>query len=103
MARLLQEKYLFETAYDPCSYPGIMSKWLLPNKKNRISFMIFRTGSVLIVGKCCEEDIEKLYNILKNIFINEYETIYVNDSLVLNTTHEGKVKYRRKYIDVIIN
>jgi len=102
MARLLQEKYLFETAYDPCSYPGIMSKWVIPNTNNRISFMIFRTGSVLIVGKCCEEDIFNLYSILKTIFNDEYNEINVNDNIISKPRNEVKTKYRRKYIDVTI-
>ena len=102
MARLLQEKYLFETAYDPCSYPGIMSKWVIPNTNNRISFMIFRTGSVLIVGKCCEEDIFNLYSILKTIFNDEFNEINVNDNIISKPRNEVKTKYRRKYIDVTI-
>ena len=102
MARLLQEKYLFETAYDPCSYPGIMSKWTIPNTKSKISFMIFRTGSVLIVGKCSEEDIECLYGILCKIFTDEYTTINVPNCVVSKPKNEAKIKYKRKYLDIII-
>tara|TARA_Y100000741_G_scaffold62485_2_gene44303 strand:+ start:34164 stop:35180 length:1017 start_codon:yes stop_codon:yes gene_type:complete len=102
MARILQKKYKFETAYDPCSYPGIMSKWFVPDSKNKISFMIFRTGSVLIVGKCCENDIYNLYNILKTIFLDEYSQIVVSDSYILKPKPDSKIKYRRKYIDVRI-
>lgn len=103
LARLLQEKYLYETAYDPCSYPGIMSKWIIPGTKNKISFMIFRTGSVLIVGKCCEDDIYNLYDKLKTIFNNEYSVIKVNDNLNIKPKDESKIKYRRKYIDIVVN
>lgn len=103
MTRLLQEKYFFETAYDPCSYPGIMSKWTIPNSKVKISFMIFRTGSVLIVGKCSEEDIDKLYNNLKNIFYCEYSEINVPNCVVSKPKNDAKLKYKRKYLDILID
>ena len=37
--------------------------------------MIFRTGSVLIVGHCSEDVLEIIYNYLKQIFKTEYKTI----------------------------
>jgi hypothetical protein len=37
--------------------------------------MIFRTGSVLIVGKCSEEDIYTIYEYVKNILVSEYTCI----------------------------
>jgi hypothetical protein len=37
--------------------------------------MIFRTGSVLIVGKCVDADILMIYEYVKNILITEYENI----------------------------
>ena len=40
--------------------------------------MIFRTGSVLIVGHCDESILHKVYEFLKNIFINEYKNISQN-------------------------
>ena len=41
-----------------------------------ISFMIFRTGSVLIVGKCDNESIIKeIYTFIKNILMKEYVDI----------------------------
>lgn len=67
--------------YDPCSYPGIQCK-IYYNKKgevvttpvpgNSVSFMIFRTGSILIVGKCSQDIIYTIYHyiisILKDLF-----------------------------------
>ena len=66
LATLLKDKYNLSTSYDPCSYPGIMCKYYYNNNKEEqtgvepldtknhyiVSFMIFRTGSILIVGKC---------------------------------------------------
>ena len=41
----------------------------------KVSFMIFRTGSVLIVGKCNEVILNDIYVFLKNILETEYEKI----------------------------
>ena len=65
---ILKYKYNIQAIYDPCSYPGIQCKFyykqqdklsdaiqMVQNKNDEecqeVSFMIFRTGSVLIVGK----------------------------------------------------
>jgi hypothetical protein len=40
--------------------------------------MIFRTGSVLIVGKCDENVLIVIYNFLKNILNDEYTNICQN-------------------------
>ena len=40
--------------------------------------MIFRTGSVLIVGHCDEFILNKIYLFLKNILINEHARIKIN-------------------------
>ena len=63
----LKYKYNIQASYDPCSYPGIQSLFYynarnkehngvhLEDEKDdwrKVSFMIFRTGSVLIVGNC---------------------------------------------------
>ena len=38
--------------------------------------MIFRTGSVLIVGKCEDDLLFEIYEFLKSIFFKHYEEIY---------------------------
>ena len=89
---LLKYKYRINSNYDSCSYPGIQSKFYYikgcgiqsgqqPKEGVEcceISFMIFRTGSVLIVGKCTEVILHEIYDFLKNILEQEYEHI-VND------------------------
>ena len=76
---ILKFKYNIQAMYDPCSYPGIQCKFYYnPNiditlqtgsqisEENKllypniiiVSFMIFRTGSILIVGKCDENVFE---------------------------------------------
>lgn len=107
-AILKSEKYGIETAYDPCSYPGVKCKFyfnndfefnpekqngkilqeergmkmseLIDNKKYiEVSFMIFRTGSCLIVGNCSEGILMFIYEFIKNIFQNEYQHISVSN------------------------
>ena len=53
--------------------------------------MIFRTGSVLIVGKCENEDLFMIYEYIKNIFHTEYLNIYEENN-------EVKVKKIKKRI-----
>lgn len=102
---ILRYKYNIQAIYDPCSYPGIQCKFYFnpditlqsgsqiseQNKaiyKNicEVSFMVFRTGSVLIVGKCDESILFKIYDFLKNIFQEEYSEI----AKCLNTTYSTK-------------
>jgi TATA-box binding protein (TBP) (component of TFIID and TFIIIB) len=86
---ILKYKYNIRAIYDPCSYPGIQSKFYY--KKNsdiqngckeedmtdviEVSFMIFRTGSVLIVGMCEEYVLSHIYNFLKKVFKTEFNKI----------------------------
>jgi hypothetical protein len=91
---ILKFKYNIQAIYDPCSYPGIQCKFyynpdvgiqngcqiseenkhLYKNIK-QVSFMIFRTGSVLIVGKCDENVLMIIYEFLKIILNNEFKNI----------------------------
>ena len=41
----------------------------------KVSFMIFRTGSILIVGMCDDEILHIIYNFLKRILLEEYHHI----------------------------
>jgi TATA-box binding protein (TBP) (component of TFIID and TFIIIB) len=76
MFEILRSKYSVQCWYDPCCYPGIRCKYTDESKNlNNISFMIFRTGSVLIVGKCNEEGIYSIYDYVKKILKTEYFNI----------------------------
>jgi len=90
---ILKFKYNIQAMYDPCSYPGIRCKFyynpdvgiqngcqISEENKNvkKVSFMIFRTGSVLIVGKCDENVLMVIYNFLKVILNDEYPNICQN-------------------------
>ena len=76
LADLLKIKYNIPVYYDSCSYPGIQCKYKMSkDSKNTMSFMIFRTGSVLIVGKCDDDELNNIYNYIKDILISEYKNI----------------------------
>lgn len=94
MFNLLKTEFDLESMFDPCIYPGIQCKYYYnknrslnngkPPKKEqnekiddfiKMSFMIFRTGSILIVGKCEEYVLETIYNFLKDILLERYTEI----------------------------
>ena len=118
-------KYNIETAYDPCSYPGVKSKYYYNNelppdeqtgtmmssddcltmeqlskskKYTVVSFMIFRTGSVLIVGNCSEEELNVIYKFIVSILENEFSKLYmVGEPTVVK---DKTVKIRKRKIIV---
>ena len=127
---ILKFKYNIQSIYDPCSYPGIQCKFYYnPDLENQIgcqiseedrkkyknmkevSFMIFRTGSVLIVGRCDESVLMIIYEFLKIILNNEYKQI-CQKNIKLNgepdvlqfksKDKDKKKKIRRKNITVSI-
>jgi hypothetical protein len=114
---ILKSKYNIQAIYDPCSYPGIQCKFYYnpdigiqsgsqiteENKhiyKNikEVSFMIFRTGSVLIVGRCDEDILMIIYNFLKVILLNEYKNICQKHIKVADENKNKIKKVRRKNI-----
>ena len=69
------------------------------DKANEISFMIFRTGSVLIVGRCDENVLHCIYDFLKKILEIEYPEI--GNKLKIIQPKKQNVKLRRKVINVV--
>lgn len=123
---ILRNKYNIQSIYDPCSYPGIQCKFYYNpdigiqngcqiSEENehlykniiKVSFMIFRTGSVLIVGKCDENILMHIYNYLKELLSNEYKYICQNNKLLENDVYmaskDKKKKIRRKNISIEVN
>ena len=107
--------------FDPCSYPGIQCKFYYNNdlgiqtgmqitSENKekytnittVSFMIFRTGSVLIVGMCDEPVLEYIYTFLNNILRIEFG--YICDKIISPgdlIDKKKKKKIRKKIIYVL--
>jgi len=67
-------------------------------KYTEVSFMIFRTGSCLIVGNCSEEILKFIYQFIKQLLKNEYEHIQTESEVI--TTNTKKTKIRKKTIMV---
>ena len=87
---LLKKKYQIKCCYDPCSYPGIQCKYKL--ESSEVSFMIFRTGSVLIVGKCEDEQLYRIYEFLRTIFTAEYHAISEENFELVKKKQKKKIK-----------
>ena len=120
-------KYNIETSYDPCTYPGIkckfyfnheigfdmelqkghileedrgmkMSELIDNNKYSQISFMIFQTGSCLIVGNCTEKILLFVFEFIKQILYTEYGNICAKTNTYIPKVK--KIKQRKKMIYV---
>ena len=100
---ILKTKYGIETSYDSCSYQGVKCKFyynesastsaceqkgrileadlmkkkdlIVTTKYTEVAFMIFRTGSCIIVGNCCKKVLYFVYDFIKTVFKNEYREI----------------------------
>jgi hypothetical protein len=124
---ILNKKYGIETSYDPCSYPGVKCKFYFNNdleydktiqlgkissedssmkmselKENKkyteVTFVIFRTGSCLIVGNCSEKILVFIFEFIKKILIDEYANISIqNDGNIVKTK---KTKLRKRSIKI---
>jgi hypothetical protein len=116
---ILRNKYNIHAIYDPCSYPGIQCKFYYNNDigiqtgiqittenkdkyKNitTVSFMIFRTGSVLIVGMCDENILNDIYIFLVQLLKDEFN--YICQKLIGNdliNSKNKKKKLRKKIIN----
>ena len=63
------------------------------NKKyTEISFMIFRTGSCLIVGNCTKRILTFVYNFVKQILYDEYRNICVENMDIESKIKKEKVR-----------
>lgn len=126
--KIMKNKYKIDTSYDPCSYPGIKCKFYFNNKNGfnkeiqngtiidedksmklselteskkytEVSFMIFRTGSCLIIGNCDENILYFIYDFIKNILHNEYNKIVVNNEVQNVKIKQEKIKKKTIYLD----
>jgi len=110
---LLKYKYNIQCIYDPCSYPGIQCKYYYPalevkkeqdpktedsSERIEVSFMIFRTGSILIVGMCEDDVLYHIYSYLKTLLQNEYSAIVQPMNVDETATKDKKKKVHKKKI-----
>jgi hypothetical protein len=126
---LRSEKYKIDTIYDSCTYPAVKSKFyfcnalgfdpvlqrgtiqhedralktkdiMISDKYTKVSFMVFRTGSCLIVGNCTEEVLMFVYEFVKKVLADEYERIYVagDEDTPETKKAQKKTKLRKRKI-----
>ena len=118
--------YGIEASFDPCSYPGVKCKYYFNNmigldstlqngtilskdrgmklcelveskKYTEISFMIFRTGSCLIVGNCSEETLRFIFTFIADLLATERRNIQVLNEIPV--VKNKKVKPKRLLIE----
>jgi hypothetical protein len=119
---LFKYKYNIQSIYDPCSYPGIQSKFYynpnveiqtgskIPESKKHlydniieVSFMVFRTGSILIVGMCDEYVLYKIYDFLKELLSKEFHTInqkVITEDIKVNKNKKKKIRKKILTVDI---
>jgi len=121
---ILKMKYNIQCIFDPCSYPGIQCKFYynpevdvelqtgsqISNEDKEkykqivgVSFMIFRTGSILIVGMCNENVLYIIYEFIKKMLINEF--YHISQPNVLSggdLTKNKNKKIRKKQIFISV-
>lgn len=125
LSEILKFKYNIHVVYDPCSYPGIQCKFYYNSTKktqdgvcycktkcgktkynktvekhscSEVSFMIFRTGSVLIVGHCTESILRIIYGFVKELLITECENIYIEGTAIVKPKSK-KIWKKNIYVD----
>jgi hypothetical protein len=78
-----------------------MSELIDSKKYSEISFMVFRTGSVLIVGNCSETILRVVFEFIKKVLTAEYSNIKViTDS---DIKKQKVAKIRKKTISLTLD
>lgn len=127
LLNILKKKYNLISMFDSCSYPGIQTKFYYNKNKDKqdgvcickeqcskksytntnnkcieISFMIFRTGSVMIVGKCKNDEmLYEIYTYIKQILIDNYYEI-CEGHIEVNDTKQNKQRMKKRIINITV-
>jgi len=120
---ILKMKYNIQCIYDPCSYPGIQCKFYynpevdvekqtgsqISNEDKdkykqivEVSFMIFRTGSILIVGMCNENVLYIIYEFIKKMLVNEFHNVSQEIVVSSDLAKNKNKKIRKKQIFISV-
>lgn len=120
---ILKMKYNIQCIYDPCSYPGIQCKFYynpevdvelqtgsqISNEDRdkykqivEVSFMIFRTGSILIVGMCNENVLYIIYEFIKKMLVNEFHNVSQEMVVSSDLAKNKNKKIRKKQIFISV-
>lgn len=118
LCSILRKKYRVLSTYDPCSYPGVQSKFYYVHSREQqdgkplteqeqisaikhivVPFMIFRTGSVLIVGKFDDDVLHCVYRFASSILKDEFHSVQVGIPDSKDDMIPRKVKKRFIMVD----
>lgn len=115
---ILQTKYNLQTTFDRIKYQGIRTKYYFnenqdgkqtktydkkDKKTAKMTFIIFRTGCVMLVGKCNEIQLQEVYEFVKNILTVENKHInkgFVNLEDMIKPVQQQKKKIKKKIMVV---
>lgn len=104
---IIKRKYKIDSLYDSCKYPGINCKYYFnreigfdvekqtgviqqedyklkmdelqeTHKYIKITFVIFQTGSCIIVGNCSEKVLRFVFDFVKKMLQTEYQQIVIH-------------------------
>lgn len=119
LTQILRQQYRILTTYDPCSYPGVQSKfYYVPSRKEQdglplneseiqreesfivVPVMIFRTGSVLIVGKFDDDVLMWVYDFIKKVLREQYINVQVGRMVEDTNTDIQPRKNKKRFINV---
>lgn len=122
--KILRYNYNIHCEYDPCKYPGIRCAYfhnvnhpdakgickcvkacankrkseIDPTRCREIAFMIFRTGSTLIVGHCDEDVLYNIYEYLKQILEAEFKNVAIGHNVGERKDKHLNKKNKKKII-----
>lgn len=110
---ILKNKYNIKCSYDPCSYPGVQCTFFYDScqglrtdihtsdkNTSKVSIMIFRTGSVLIVGRCNDSILDEIYIFVRTLLKDEYNEIRDDTTPPSKLCVPTKKRLRTFYITV---
>jgi len=128
LSTILKYKYKLHVNFDPCSYPGIQVKFYYNTNKTiqngvcmcpkrcskkgsgsgenqclEISFMIFRTGSVLVVGHCDVNILNIVYNFLSQTLKEECKDTRIPGNAMKKKEKKRKIRKKTIIMDLITN
>ena len=129
---IFRNKYGIETSYNSSSYQGVKCKYYFncevgfkralqtgrilekdsmkmkelvkTHKYTKIAFMIFRTGSCIIVGNCTKKILYFLYDYIKDILKTEYHELATSyeDPLEKKPVKSAKVQKMNIYVQRVV-
>ena len=123
---IIRNKYGIESSYNSSSYQGVKCKFYFhnefgfdpelqtgrilekdamkmkelakSNKYTKIAFMIFRTGSCIIVGNCSQPILYFIYDFIVKLLKTEYHHIAAVDEDEIDPVKPAKKSYKKFYI-----